>query len=104
MLAATQTPQSTDRRDSICSNTALAPNLERYGRRVDTRPTAPFRPHRPAWTTSVAARSPDDAAPLIEPYQINAVSPPAQWTRPNGARIAGPNPDAVSTCGPGVPA
>ncbi len=50
-----------------------------------------------AASTSAAARSPDRMAPSIVPCETVAVSVPAQWMRPTGARSARPN--RVSTPG-----
>lgn len=50
---------------------------------------------QPAAAASAAARWPDWMAPSIVAYQLVAVSTPAQWTRPNGRRMAGPKPKPV---------
>src|SRR5262249_30210908 len=39
---------------------------------------------------SFAARSPERTAPSIPPYDVVAVSVPAQWIRPNGSRSSDP--------------
>ncbi len=44
-----------------------------------------------AASTSAAARSPDRIAPSMLPCDTVAVSLPAQWIRPTGARSARPN-------------